>query len=641
MTLPENSLTANSFALVIALVILLVWVFTATAAGRTLVRLLPMRWQKDCQPAELWIASLLAGLLVTLVLSIILMESFGLTSANAYGILIVLAITGWPNARHLIADVRRLTTFLGEQFRKDRSWITFAFAVTTAILAILILSAFLPSQNSDELGYHVWNPIGGRFFLLAPELKNLERWMPRNIESFFFFLRMLAGGFVAAKLFQVMLWAVSVFFLCFYLYRLSNDLALSFLGSILALLCFKHVYGMTPTFMVDAGTHAFLLIAGLALFSWLEDESVAIRLVIAGLAAGLGLGSKFYALFYVFSFFIVVSMSVLLKTLSGRKTHYGALAAFILLTGIGSAFWYLKNLYYSGNPFYPFLFGHAGYTDQEMAQLSQQISRLAFMFRWERLYQLAFEKHPSLQLLSLIPLLILPLVLLSRRYRKEFLVAITFLAILVTTLFVVVGGIYPRYHLSLFVFGSLLFIFSIFSVVQTKSFFRTGGLFLFAIAAAGGTTMAFKALRPAFAVQNFLGKIPPAEKYKVPTLAALEINEMEGGRDFHILILDTNDFFSFYRPPDRDRVYTIRELIKNDYLGVSDEKNFLERLRSLGITHYLSPTQEEFSYYTASRTSLQEFMGIYGIREILLKASSPIRLTSTEEYSLRKITYPE
>lgn len=629
----------NSFLIFKSATILLLWVFAAISTGTTLLNLVPSPyggWSKKYH-FEYVLSAFLIGLLVTILLSIALMVSMGLSRVTASALFIFLLLIGISSAREVQSSFRSAIHFCIRDFKKHNLLVVTGLLIFCVLLIVFLLRSLLPPWSNDDLIYHIWQPLHGKYVLAIPSLGELYSWLPRNIETVFFFLRMVSGDFVAAAMFQIMIFVAVVCVIANYFLSYVEDVAVSFIISIMCVLTIHDFPRFLTYFLVDSGTHGFIVIFGVMLLAWIRDNNNIPALAAGGLAGGLALGSKYHALYYVFCFLLALSPFFVKYILVKRSYAFKLIGIWGGAIFLGCAFWYLRNALCTGNPFYPFLLAHSGFSDADMVGLKQQLATIGTPMNWWYLFAPFLSEYKPYRSFFFIPGFLSLGAFLFPKYRKEAVALSVSLVLVIILNQLSYNGIFPRYHISLFVLGSFLGAYTIAGLFQRTGFWRRTAIFILVAVTCFNFAVSLNALRPLTAVKHFVGKIPAEEVYRRESLVAFEVNAMKGGQNYRILTICPHEFFSFYRPPDQDLSVKMTDIARDRKFDSLDNEEIRDYFRALGVTHFFTATDEAFAVHVASRTTLDEFLRIYKVRRSLLENSRSIPLTSSTEHALYEL----
>lgn len=250
---------------------------------------------------------------------------------------------------------RLLSNFLRENF--------IPFLIMSPFFPVAYIRASLPPYYSDEMAYH---------FISPAQLNRLKTWsfasgvydmIPRLLDTFFLlgfsltktqvigrsvhFLILITSLLFVFRILKTEFGKVSAFIFLFAFWSLPQDI----------------VFCSTLGF-VDVAGYSFILIATVAGIFFLRSPSQDL-LVYSFLFWGMSLGTKYAALTFFISFLVVsiIWVRVFWREyfhLFSRKTFFKISFVFCVFGG----FWYLKNLFLTGNPIYPFLFPCYRWGDQ-------------------------------------------------------------------------------------------------------------------------------------------------------------------------------------------------------------------------------------------------------------------------------------
>ncbi len=136
---------------------------------------------------------------------------------------------------------------------------------------------------------------------------------------------------------------------------------------------------------VDIGLTLFTTLAFYAFSNWLSERSNS-WLILSAIMFGYGAASKYLALFPILCCF------GLLCYFAARQRKWQDVVAFAAVVGSIAAPWYLRSLYYTGNPFWPYFGGIFGYGPWSRADYLSQLQE-----------QLSYGMGKNLRALLLLP----------------------------------------------------------------------------------------------------------------------------------------------------------------------------------------------------------------------------------------------
>jgi len=259
------------------------------------------------------------------------------------------AVIGWKN--YSAADKTFLYIFL----------LLFVFYLT---------SACVPPYQTDSLAYHL--PIS-RFIAQNGIIKlsqagNYYANMPLLMESLYS-LAYTISGYTLINLVHYQLLLAGL--LVIYYFAREQFGKLSAQISIALIFTLYEVFTNATSADVDAATAAYQIASMILVLIWAKNKDNNL-LAGAGLLYGLALSIKYlslYALLLILPFIVYISFT---NSRSVKNTikdiYYFCIPVFLF-----SGFWYIKNWMLFGNPFYPFIFAHPGFTKEQIEMASTAI----------------------------------------------------------------------------------------------------------------------------------------------------------------------------------------------------------------------------------------------------------------------------
>lgn len=225
------------------------------------------------------------------------------------------------------------------------------FLLLLPLLPFFFIKTSLPPYTWDEMAYHYLSPYQ-LFHQASWTFDGLYQNLPRLLDTTFINLFAFTKTYATARLLHLSIFLTSIF--SFYLF-LKNKISL-----LPAIAFIVFITYLSPNLLldatlgyVDAGTAAFLLLSLIAIFQFLRTSRSYYFLYFTSFAS-LALGSKYSALSPVLVMLILLFTFVVYTrrffAAKDRKIFILSLVLPILLGG----YWYLKNLYFSGNPIFPF-----------------------------------------------------------------------------------------------------------------------------------------------------------------------------------------------------------------------------------------------------------------------------------------------
>ncbi|MFH2202547.1 MAG: phospholipid carrier-dependent glycosyltransferase [Elusimicrobiota bacterium] len=325
---------------------------TAAAGGRILLRLFAVRGISESEKTLIG-ATLGLGLLTQ---AMLLIGMAGVLKPWAVSLLLGLFwIIGFTEMRDLL---RSLTSNLS--LLRDRPVLSGGILL---LLAVLFCLTWVPPHHYDSLVYHLALPSAyiraGRIFTV-PHL--LYSHFPQNGEMLYT-LALLLGSDVLAQMFT---W-LGTFLSVWWLFEMGkHELPIVVvLGACLLTVTHTAVMLLTPTAYVECLVMLWLTASVLSFLRWRMDSDIEVSqrgwLAMAGVFAGLGVGTKYYAgicpaliaLYLATQWLRMRPWSQGGTYVRGRLWDAAAFCAPALLFG---APWLVKNAVVVGNPVFPFLY---------------------------------------------------------------------------------------------------------------------------------------------------------------------------------------------------------------------------------------------------------------------------------------------
>lgn len=234
---------------------------------------------------------------------------------------------------------------------------TILLGIVLVALLLGLCGALSPPFLGDDMVYHLNTPktyIKNHGLVDIPY--NVYTYFPMGMEMLYVFAMLILGD-VLAKLIHYAMGALVVLAIYFF----SRRLGLTRSGSLLAAAMFCTVptawmIGAWGAY-VDLALAFFILLAVFAFIHWFDSDDKA-WLVLCGWMLGFALATKFTAIYLLPVLIFGLCIKELLRVRSGEPLRTGALfsntALPVALSLIIASPWYIKNVYYVGNPFFPF-----------------------------------------------------------------------------------------------------------------------------------------------------------------------------------------------------------------------------------------------------------------------------------------------
>lgn len=303
-------------------------------------------------------------------------------AAMALGIFFI-GLAGWIEPLHLILFLGILSLFsfkASVQFAADvyvnikysirRLW-NFSLA-KKLILAIGIIALFLaflmvftPPWDYDGLMYHLQSP---RLFIEAGKITPLyENWV--SFYPFLWEMLYMLGMGLGSDIFARLIHFFTMTLLLTSTFVVGKKHFHSTVGwmavAILVGIPILPLWGIST--YTEMSLALFELLSVHAILSW-KEELKSRWLVLAGIFQGFALGTKYSAIGLVIILTGVVLFLSLKQKLITKQGALKILASFLGPAVLIASPWYLKNLIWTGNPLYPFIFPQHG-TDPLMLGL--------------------------------------------------------------------------------------------------------------------------------------------------------------------------------------------------------------------------------------------------------------------------------
>ena len=307
----------------------------------------------------------------------ILLYGLGL-GFGALGLFVLfLGLAGWLQPALFYALLIGLTLFTGGKSGRFLRGIrpsrppTLVLVYVGIVLFLALLQALLPPLSWDALSYHLTGP---KLYLAAGQIRPGIDIAPLNYPALLemlFMLAMAVRGDVAAKLLHFFYY----FMLAGLVYVIARDylrvkqswMAVLFLLAVpLPLILSTQAYSDLPL--------AFYQVAALlAFFQWQKQRNWR-WLVLSGALAGLALGLKYNSLITP----LIIGALLLWEFRKEWRRGIRPLLAFAIPASLIALPWYIKNIVFTGNPVYPFVFGGVFWDEFRAASFPETGTGLGF-----------------------------------------------------------------------------------------------------------------------------------------------------------------------------------------------------------------------------------------------------------------------
>ena len=259
---------------------------------------------------------------------------------------------------------------------------------------VILLFALVPPVFFDAMTYHLELPSRylqeARVFHVA---ENLYSGYPQIVEILFG-AGLALDGMVLAGMISLMFMLLTMLLLWGWGKSRFGEVGTAWGIALLVL---------TPPFMVIVGFFengwgsTFFTLAVIALLA--ENERKPGIMILAGIMAGLAAGCKYNALGFAVA--APLGAGIWVDFRDGRSFRWQSWSLFLLSAMIVVSPWYLKNMYFTGDPLYPLLHGIAGKIpgfDILVADTHHHTLSYRDLWEWVTVPYIAFFKPHELQL---------------------------------------------------------------------------------------------------------------------------------------------------------------------------------------------------------------------------------------------------
>ena len=248
------------------------------------------------------------------------------------------------------------------------------------------LSAFMPPYRGDAIAYHL-----PEAKIIAKNGISKEGWNLSLVQPFVASFPLLMEAIYALgitiydftlahlthyQIFLMLILAVYVFL------RKRFTKTQGFFGCILIFTIFELVVNSTVAY-VDAAVVSFNIVGLLVFIDWFfsnKKSSLALSALFFGLAASVKYGALYTLVIIAFLFLFKIIFI-------DKKRIPGIIKTGLLFSGfwlIAGGFWYLKNLIFHLNPFYPFFFNYLKTTENSFVGVMSKIGKFEFRYLYPR-----------------------------------------------------------------------------------------------------------------------------------------------------------------------------------------------------------------------------------------------------------------
>ncbi len=237
------------------------------------------------------------------------------------------------------------------------------FLIIFSLFLFYFTSAFVPPYQTDAIGYHLpeTREIAQNGVMSLSVVGNLYGTSPIIMESLYALMYILSG-YTLINLVHYQLLLVGLMVLYYFCKEKFGKLSAQI--SIVLIFSLYEIFVNATSAYVDAAMASYQIASIILIMIWSETKDRNL-LMGAGLLYGLALSIKYlsmYALILILPFIIYKSFT----ENKDIKNPVKDFLYFVIPTFLFSGFWYIKNLIFFGNPFYPFIFSHPGFTNDQI-----------------------------------------------------------------------------------------------------------------------------------------------------------------------------------------------------------------------------------------------------------------------------------
>jgi 4-amino-4-deoxy-L-arabinose transferase-like glycosyltransferase len=283
------------------------------------------------------------------------LTGFGLAAAGLAKPVLLLALLGgslawliWRRQIPAIYKIFRLVRHTWKETSREMpAWVW--GAVMLALLLIFLLALATPAEAFDALLYHLavpamWLKAGGLQLVNMPHY-----WFPQLVEGIFAW-PMALGSDRAPQLIHFTFGLLTALLLGNWSRQLWGNRAAAWVPALL--LTMPSLPWLAAWAYTDLALCYYALAVLYTVWKWRNTGSNR-WLVSSGIMAGFAMGVKYTS-------FLVPLTALLFILWSGRRELRAALVRCLLFSSLAILValpWYARNLIWTGNPFYPFIFG--------------------------------------------------------------------------------------------------------------------------------------------------------------------------------------------------------------------------------------------------------------------------------------------
>jgi len=217
----------------------------------------------------------------------------------------------------------------------------------------LFVKSSLPPYLTDEMAYHFWSPYDVKHELVWNFGTGYYQNLPKLIDTMMVLPFALTKTYAPSRLLHFLLFYSGVTAIYAWL-KLRFGFTVSALFALMYLFINQNLLIIATSGYIDYSMAILITLAVITLLDVMIFANPASFLA-GSIFWGLSIGGKYTALLGLTAYTTIFSAWYLYQ---GKKyLHIRNLAKFLMLLLIFGGYWYVKNLLYTGNPIYPFLFG--------------------------------------------------------------------------------------------------------------------------------------------------------------------------------------------------------------------------------------------------------------------------------------------
>jgi 4-amino-4-deoxy-L-arabinose transferase-like glycosyltransferase len=274
----------------------------------------------------------------------------------------IIAFLVWPSLLELARDAARLR----QRLRSARPWF---YGIILVLLSPLLLLPLYPPIQWDATSYHLAAAriyVNSHALVFTPYLRFPV--FPQLNEMLFSLMLLLYDDITAQLVQFLMMWLVAIALYAWGQRAFRREVGL---WSGVLWLSNPLVLWLGASAYIDVGLTMFVVLAAYSFFNWYQFRKAS-WLVLSALFFGFAAGSKYLALFPLALF------GLFLLYWAAKERRFREVIAFTVIVAAVASPWYIRNLYYTGNPVWPYFgpkFGYGIWSAEDLkGQLQEQTS---------------------------------------------------------------------------------------------------------------------------------------------------------------------------------------------------------------------------------------------------------------------------